>query len=91
MKAVIFESDPMRSASYEQGIEMCSNLLDMGEEVAAFSSGDFASALEGAPEDAAFKRRFSQLELFGAVVEGDPAVSKEASEALSRCGGAVSF
>ena len=46
MKAVIFESDPLRSAVYEQGIELCGNLLDMGEEVTAFISGNFAEAYE---------------------------------------------
>ncbi|MGN0909722.1 MAG: hypothetical protein ACI4NA_08885 [Succinivibrio sp.] len=91
MKAVIFEGDPLRSSSYLQGIAACSNLLDLGFEVAAFASGDFASALSGAPEDAPFRRQFSQLELFGAKVMGDPAASPEAAQALLQCDGALSF
>ncbi|MDD6318436.1 MAG: hypothetical protein PUA61_06275 [Succinatimonas hippei] len=91
MKAVIFESDPLRSAVYEQGIELCGNLLDMGEEVTAFISGNFAEAYENAPEDAEFKRKFSQLELYGAKLAGDPTISAESRILLNNCGGAISF
>ncbi len=91
MKAVLFDTDPMQSASYVQGMAVCSNLLDLGEEVAAFPTGDFARALSFAPEDAPFRRQFSQLELFGARVCGDPSSSPDARRILHSCEGALSF
>ncbi len=91
MKGVIFDSDPMASSLYVQGIAACSNLLDLDLEVAAFPSGAFAQALEFAPDDAPFKRQFAQLELFGAQVHGDPAQSSEARRALGQCEGVLCF
>lgn len=91
MRGVVFDSDPRGCALYAQGIAACSNLLDLGLEVAAFPSGAFAQALEGAPDDAPFKRQFAQLELFGAKVHGDPARSAEARTALGQCEGVLCF
>ncbi len=91
MKGVVFDSDPMAGTLYAQGIAACSNLLDLGLEVAAFPSGAFAQALKGAPDDAPFKRQFAQLELFGVQVHGDPAGSDEECMALRQCEGVLCF
>ena len=63
MKLVILQSSPAEGR-YEQGIEVALNLAESGAEFAVLLAGDFDAACRGAPDDAVFKKKLKQLELF---------------------------
>lgn len=72
MKWVILSSDPYKSNDYEQGLEVAMNLAEAELPVTVLQCGAFARALVNAPEDAVFKKKLKQLELFEIPVETYP-------------------
>ncbi|HAH70817.1 MAG TPA: hypothetical protein DCL74_03575 [Succinivibrionaceae bacterium] len=64
MKLIIFASDPVFRATYEQGIEVALNLAEAELPVKAVMIGDFYRSYQNAAPNAVFRKKIKQLELF---------------------------